>query len=122
MRADLNNALAAATCSGCKITVTGTHHDFVMLPNGHLILIAGTQQTFSGTVATFTDAGSPDGFGVYTAEINWGDGQTSNGAVSQTGLGAFSVSGAHIYDEENRARVVTTTARTPWHSICPGNC
>ncbi len=50
--ADLNNALATATCSGCNITVTGTHHDFVQLPNGHLIVIAGTQQVISGTTVT----------------------------------------------------------------------
>jgi arylsulfate sulfotransferase len=50
--ADLNNALAAATCSGCNITVIGTHHDFVMLPSGHLIVIAATQQTVAGRVVT----------------------------------------------------------------------
>jgi arylsulfate sulfotransferase len=50
--ADLNKALAAATCTGCNITVTGTHHDFVQLPNGHLIVIAGTQQVVSGTTVT----------------------------------------------------------------------
>jgi len=42
---DLNNALAAATCAGCNITVVGTHHDFVMLPNGHLIVIASINNT-----------------------------------------------------------------------------
>ena len=46
---DLNTALAAATCAGCNITVVGTHHDFVLLPNGHLIVIAATQQDISGT-------------------------------------------------------------------------
>jgi arylsulfate sulfotransferase len=50
--ADLNKALASATCAGCNITVVGTHHDFVMLPNGHLIVIAGTQQDISGTTVT----------------------------------------------------------------------
>jgi hypothetical protein len=50
--AQLNAALASATCSGCNITIAGTHHDFVMLPNGHLIVIASTQQTISGTVVT----------------------------------------------------------------------
>lgn len=45
--ADLNTALKAATCAGCNITVLGTHHDFVMLPNGHLILIAATQRVIS---------------------------------------------------------------------------
>lgn len=50
--ADLNKALAAASCAGCNITVLGTHHDFVQLPNGHLVVIAGTQQTISGTTVT----------------------------------------------------------------------
>ena len=50
--ADLNSALAAATCAGCNITVVGTHHDFVMLPNGHLVVIASTQQVISGTTVT----------------------------------------------------------------------
>ncbi|HET7105921.1 MAG TPA: aryl-sulfate sulfotransferase [Candidatus Acidoferrum sp.] len=50
--ADLNTALAAASCAGCNITVIGTHHDFVMLPNGHLILLASTQETISGTTLT----------------------------------------------------------------------
>jgi hypothetical protein len=50
--ADLNKALAAASCAGCNITVVGTHHDFVQLPNGHLIVIASTQQEISGTTVT----------------------------------------------------------------------
>jgi arylsulfate sulfotransferase len=50
--ADLNAALAAATCTGCNITVVGTHLDFVLLPNDHLILITSTQQNISGTTVT----------------------------------------------------------------------
>jgi len=52
--ADLNNALATATCGGdgCNVKVLGTHHDFVMLPNGHLIVIASTQNVISGTTVT----------------------------------------------------------------------
>jgi len=45
--AGLNTALAAATCAECNVTVVGTHHDFALLPNGHLILIAATQQALS---------------------------------------------------------------------------
>lgn len=52
--AQLNEALVAATCAGCNITVVGTHHDFVMLPNGHLIVIASTQQVLAG-VTVFGD-------------------------------------------------------------------
>jgi hypothetical protein len=48
----LNTALAAATCTGCNITVVGTHHDFVEMSNGHLIVLAGTQQLVSGTNVT----------------------------------------------------------------------
>ena len=46
--AQLNQALAAATCTGCNITVVGTHHDFAVLPNGHLILIAAQQKVETG--------------------------------------------------------------------------
>jgi arylsulfate sulfotransferase len=50
--AQLNTALAAATCPGCNITVIGTHHDFVELPNGHIVILAATQQVVSGTTVT----------------------------------------------------------------------
>src|SRR6202041_734413 len=50
--AQLNQALAAATCTGCNITVVGTHHDFALLPNGHLVVIASTQQSVSGITVT----------------------------------------------------------------------
>jgi arylsulfate sulfotransferase len=58
--ADLNTALAAAvaagTCGGdgCNVTVTGTHHDLVLLPNGHLIVLAGVLNTtiVPGTTVT----------------------------------------------------------------------
>ncbi|MFZ0959557.1 MAG: aryl-sulfate sulfotransferase [Terriglobia bacterium] len=45
--ADLNQALAAA---GFNLTVVGTHHDFAVLPNGHLILIASMYQTYTDLV------------------------------------------------------------------------
>jgi arylsulfate sulfotransferase len=50
--ADLNAALASATCAGCNITVIGAHHDFQLLPNGHLIVIAALQQVISGVTVT----------------------------------------------------------------------
>jgi arylsulfate sulfotransferase len=45
--AQLNASLAASTCAECNVTVVGTHHDFALLPNGHIILIASTRQTLS---------------------------------------------------------------------------
>jgi arylsulfate sulfotransferase len=50
--AQLNQALAAATCAGCNITIIGTHHDLVALPNGHVIVMASTHQNISGTTVT----------------------------------------------------------------------
>jgi hypothetical protein len=50
--AQLNQELAAATCTGCNITIIGTHHDFVALPNGHVVVMASTQQVISGTTVT----------------------------------------------------------------------
>ena len=45
--AQLNDALAAATCAGCNITAVGTHHDFAVLPNGHIVFMGSTQKTIS---------------------------------------------------------------------------
>jgi len=50
--AELNTALAAATCNECNVSVVGTHHDFAVLPNGHLIVIAATQEVLSGVTVT----------------------------------------------------------------------
>lgn len=50
--AQLNQELAVATCPGCNITVVGTHHDFAILPDGHLIVIAAQQQVVSGVTVT----------------------------------------------------------------------
>ena len=51
--ADLNAALAAATCAECNVTIIGAHHDFQFLPNGHLILLGSLQETLpDGTTPT----------------------------------------------------------------------
>ena len=48
--AQLNTALAAApaSCTECNVTVLGTHHDFAILPNGHLVVLADTTEVVSG--------------------------------------------------------------------------
>jgi hypothetical protein len=47
--AELNAALAAATCVGCNVTIDGTHHDFIAMPNGHLIVLVEIRKNISGT-------------------------------------------------------------------------
>jgi hypothetical protein len=46
----LNKALFNATCPGCNITIVGTHHDFVALPNGHIVILASLNKVETGLV------------------------------------------------------------------------
>ncbi|HQU41768.1 MAG TPA: cadherin-like domain-containing protein, partial [Pirellulales bacterium] len=55
----------------------------------------------SQTVATFTDPGGAESLTNYSATIDWGDGNTSAGAISlDSTTHAFTVSGQHSYGEE----------------------
>jgi RHS repeat-associated protein len=54
-------------------------------------------ETFAGVVATLTDANVFESGADLSATINWGDGQTSAGAVILTGRGAFTVVGSNVY-------------------------
>ena len=53
-------------------------------------------QTFSGTVASFTDADPAGVVADYSATISWGDGATSPGIVAAGGS-SFIVTGSHTY-------------------------
>jgi hypothetical protein len=53
--------------------------------------------SFSGTVATFTDANPFAPVSDFTATIDWGDGSTSAGVVTGPMGGPFTVSGSHTY-------------------------
>ena len=67
-------------------------------------------QPFSGTLATFTDADPYGALGDYAATINWGDGQTSAGKITQPGGAGspFVVSGVHTYALNGTDQVVVT--------------
>jgi hypothetical protein len=52
--------------------------------------------SFSGTVASFTDANTGGSAADFTATIEWGDGSSSTGTVSGS-AGSYSVSGSHAY-------------------------
>jgi hypothetical protein len=67
--------------------------------SGQSFSVPSNGSTGSALVATFTDAGgltSPSG---YSATINWGDGSTSTGTVTQPGGSgtAFNITGSHNY-------------------------
>jgi hypothetical protein len=59
-------------------------------------------ESFTGTVATFTDPGGPEPLTDYSALINWGDGVSSAGTITFA-AGTFTVSGTHTYAEESAA-------------------
>src|SRR5207253_2229035 len=63
--------------------------------------------SFSGAVATFTDANPFFTTADFTATIAWGDGNTSSGAVALAS-GTFTVSGTHTYAEEGTYAVAIT--------------
>jgi large repetitive protein len=78
--------------------------------SGHGVPLAGQQEgnTFSGSVAAFTDAdphGTPSD---YNATINWGDGATTDGLIATDGVGGFNVQGVHIYVEEGDFTIHTS--------------
>jgi streptogramin lyase len=55
---------------------------------------------FTRNVATFTDTDTTAQASDFTAQIDWGDGQTSSGTVAADASVGFMVNGAHVYAEE----------------------
>jgi uncharacterized protein (TIGR03118 family) len=76
--------------------------DYALTATG--VAVTGSEgQTFSGPVATFVDT-NPDGGNLadYTATITWGDGGTSDGAISGS-AGNYTVSGTHFFTDVSDA-------------------
>jgi hypothetical protein len=93
---------------------------------------ATTVQAFAGATATFTDA-DPGGMSSdYTAQIEWGDGTESPGAISAgAGPGPYTVSGSHTFASTGTFTITTTikdaggsktvaTCRTLVFAFAPG--
>lgn len=59
------------------------------------------------TVGTFTDIGGPEPQGNYTAMIDWGDGTSSAGSITESGS-TFTVQGSHAYAEDGSFPLVVT--------------
>ena len=64
--------------------------------------------SITGTFATFID-GNPAGVAsMFSANIDWGDGNNSAGTVAAAGSG-FAVTGQHVYADGPQTRTVTVT-------------
>jgi hypothetical protein len=76
------------------------------------IVVSGAIRTKSHTltnfqVATFTHANGVEPASAFIAIINWGDGTTSAGTITQTGT-TYIVTGSHTYTS-NRQHTITTS-------------
>src|SRR5262249_14902878 len=60
-------------------------------------LTATEGASFNGNVARFVDLDPNGHVGLYSAVINWGDGQTSTGTVAANGTSGFVVKGNHTF-------------------------
>jgi hypothetical protein len=58
---------------------------------------ASVGQSFTATLADFTDADPAGAASDYTVAIVWGDGKSSKGTITLDGNGGFYVSGTHTY-------------------------
>ncbi len=63
------------------------------------------------TVATFTYANGVEGASNFSATINWGDGTTSAGTITQSGT-TYSVVGSHNYKGSGTRTITTTVTKT----------
>src|SRR5438132_5832940 len=90
-----SSASSTATIADPAVVVTG------------VAVSASEGSSFSGSVATFTDPGSAEAVGDYTATINWGDSSSDGGTISTNGDGSFTVNGSHKYTEEGSSYPIT---------------
>jgi hypothetical protein len=86
---------------GSSVTVSGTANVADAALAATALAVNATEGTsFTGAVASFTDADPNGAAADYTATISWGDGTTSAGTIAANGSGGFTVTGTHNYAEE----------------------
>ena len=113
--ADEGSYQASVNVTDSASDLSGTATDAVVVADAALAAsvatFTGTEgQAVSRTVAIFTDANplattADFSTGGGSTTIDWGDGTSSAGTVTQTGTGAFSVSGGHTYADEGSYQV-----------------
>jgi hypothetical protein len=92
--------------SSASVTSTMNIGDAGLSASG--LPITATEGTaFTSAVANFSDAGigTADDF---SATINWGDGSTGPGTITDNGGGNYSISGSHTYSQEGNFGITVT--------------
>jgi uncharacterized repeat protein (TIGR01451 family) len=87
------------------------------------INVSGPVRTKSSTltnfqVATFTHANGVEPASAFVATINWGDGTTSAGNITQSGT-TYVVTGSHTYSRGNGNHTITTSVQESGNSPVP---
>ncbi len=106
--ANLNNNTAGAT------TVVTDPAIVVSAP-----FVTSSTTLTNQTVATFTHANGVNPAGAFVATINWGDGATSLGAITQSGT-TYTVTGSHTFAQSGSHTIITTVVEFqtgPWSQV-----
>ncbi len=81
--------------------------DTLALKGATVNAVAG--QSFQGTLATFTVSDPAALSSQFTATINWGDGQTSNGTIAfNSATQSFNLNGSHTYAAGGAVSITVT--------------
>lgn len=82
-----------------------------LIASGGPPLTATVGQSFTGSMATFTDPNGAGATGDYTASINWGDGTAPDKGAIMLNSGVFTVTATHTYSEQGPESAVVTITR-----------
>src|SRR5262249_37424283 len=107
---DLVTATIVRNIDHAQISLTGAvtvANDDLLTPHG-VAVNAIANQSFTGTVATFSDTDPINGPGEFAASIDWGDGTAPTTGTVSGGNGMFTVSGTHVYATAGQDTVSVT--------------
>jgi len=97
-------APSSAVVADAPLTASGTGQ--TAATGGKTVLLWPASAP-TGIVATFTDADPHGVVADYTAQIAWGDGQSSAGTVASGPNGTFTITGSHAYAQMGFHTVIT---------------
>lgn len=101
-----NISITVKDAGGSTATITaGANVADAPLTGAPVTIFPVAGVAFSGAVAKFTDANPTGGMNDFSAIINWGDGGSSPGTISEAN-GTFSVSGQHVFGSGSHSTIL----------------